>query len=209
MLRLRDGGSGLHRVNKMKVAKGHRRYPAWWPGDETLVWISGDVVTARIEDTAQPENIDHVWFSVDIGSRLPVEVSINTRSLKNALAGFDPRIRAGVVRGSWSVLPGRGVRAMPEGFEYAVVEQSENVFYEHLARSQMEDLLVTTSERCLRLEVWGMPYHHRRPGIHQIHSRRSSCAVASNVVGFDGGLKFYFAEQHATEMWMFKFCGQP
>ena len=209
MLRPRDDGSGLHRDTKMKVGKLRQRYPAWWPGDETLICVCGAVVTARVEDTAQPENIDHVWFSVDIGSRLPVEVSINTRSLKNALAGFDPRIRAGVVRGSWSVLPGQGVRTMTEGFDYAVVEQSENVFYEHLERSQMEDLLVSTSERCLWLEVWGMPYHHRRPGIHQIHSRRSSCAVASDVVGYDGGLKFYFAEQHAVEMWMFKFCGQP
>ncbi len=209
MLLKRDDGSGLHRKTKMNVAKLRRRYPAWWPGDATLICICGDMVTARVEDTVRSEDIDHVWFAVDIGSRLPVEVSINTRSLKNALAGFDPRIRAGVVRGSWSLLPGRGVRTMTEGFDYSAVERSENIFYEHMERSQMEDLLVTTSERCVRLEVWGMPYHHRRPGVHQIHSRRSSCAVAADIIGCDGGLKFYFAQNYATEMWLFKFCGQP
>lgn len=98
---------------------------------------------------------------------------------------------------------------MPDGFDYTEVETRENVFFEHKDRVEIEELLVTRANRCVRIEVWGMPYHRRIPGIHQIHSRRASCAVSTDVSGADGAVLFYFDEESASELWMFKFCGQP
>lgn len=193
----------------MKEHRRKRRHPLWWPGNDALVRVSGDVTSAEVEKSPRDELIDHVWLTVDAGISSDVEVSINSRSRKNELAGFDARIRVGVVRGKWDVLPERGVREMREGFDYAEVEAAGNVFFEHKERPEMEDLLMTRATRCLRVEVWGMPYHRRIPGIHQVHSRRASCAVSSDVRGADGGVIFYFEEESASELWMFKFCGQP
>lgn len=193
----------------MKKRSLRQRRPAWWPGDESLVCACGDVVYAKVEEAVRSELVDHVWIRLDSGMGVPIETSINTWSLKNEEAGFDPRIRAGVVRGGWESLPLRGVQPMRKGFDYAHVEAAENVYYEHLDRSEMEDLLVSKATHCLKMEVWGMPYQRPRPGIHQIHSRRASCAVSTDIIGSDGGIKFYFADHRTTEMWLFKFCGQP
>ncbi len=190
------------------MTRPRRRHPSWWPGSENLVCAAGDVISARIEEAARDELIDHVWIKLNAGGNVPVEASINTCSLKNGQAGFDSRIRAGVVKGTWEILPGRGVKAL-DGFDYTQVESEENVFYEHLNRSEMEQLLVEKAKHCLRVEIWGMPYHRIHPGIHQIHSRRASCAVEHDVRGYDGGIRFYLEPERTVELWMFKFCGQP
>lgn len=161
-----------------------------------------------MEKADRDEQIDHVWLQIDVGRRLHVEASINTRSIKNARAGFDARIRAGVCRKPWTTLPERGVRALAT-FDYAAVESVRNVFYETLDRPQMESLLLEKARAAVRIEVWGMPYHRRQPGIHQIHSRRASCAVPTDVRGQDGGVRFYFDHPRECETWFFKFCGQP
>lgn len=43
----------------------------------------------------------------------------------------------------------------------------------------------------------------------KIHSRRASCAVPGDLRGRDGALRFYFESGQATELFLFKFCGQP
>jgi hypothetical protein len=85
------------------------------------------------------------------------------------------------------------------------------VFYEHKTRVEAENLLLDLCQRADHLEAWGMPYHQRRsPGLHQIHSRRASCAVKEDHRGEDGGLKFY--GKGADNIWwvmvLTKFCGQ-
>lgn len=193
----------------MKRDKRKGRHPLWWPGRESLIRVCGDVLSAEVENAPRLELIDHVWIVLDAGIDADVEVSINSRSRKNELAGFDPRIWLGVVRGHWDSLPSRGVRAMTEGFDYAEVEARENAYFEPKERAELEALLVTNATRCLKMEVWGMPYHRFIPGIHQVHSRRASCAVNTDVRGSDGALVFYFEEESMSELWMIKFCGQP
>jgi hypothetical protein len=138
-----------------------------------------------------------------------VEVAVNTRSLKNAAAGADPRIRLGVLRTFWEELPSRGLRLL-ERFDYADVDASANVYYEHWERDALEAHLIAAATSCVRLQVWGMPYHRKKPGIHQVHSRRASCAVTNDITGLDGGMRFFFGDSPGrVELWMFKFCGQP
>ncbi|MDX2081199.1 MAG: hypothetical protein SFU53_10470 [Terrimicrobiaceae bacterium] len=172
-----------------------------------LVRAVGDQLTAEVEDHPNPMEIDHVRITMDIGRRQRVFVSINTHSKRNRIAGFDPRVRVGRFRTDWKTLPALGLSPMLR-FDYADVERSRNVFFEHWDREALESALLEVSARTRVLEAWGAPYRNQRPGIHQIHSRRASCAVADDLEGRDGGLTFYFDAGHEAETWLFKFCGQ-
>lgn len=172
-----------------------------------LVHGAGDVIRARVERASDPAKIDHFWITLDAGIGAAVELSINTLSIKNRDAGFDPRVRVGGIRGEWSHLPPRGM-APVESFDYGKFESRHNIFYESMERKEIEVLLRSCATSCIRLEAWGAPYHRKGPGIHQIHSRRASCAVAADVEGRDGALRFYFEEGKVSRMLFFKFCGQ-
>lgn len=178
---------------------------------ERLVLASGDVVAATVELADQDFRIDHVWIFLDCGIGEPVTVSVNTTSRKSALAGFDPRIRWGKTTGSSQHMPPRGLRPLNR-FDYADVELTQNVFYEHVDRQDCEERILGMARACDRVEAWGAPYRRGgQMGLHQVHSRRASCAVADDVVGVDGGLKFYLRSEQevAWTMVFFKFCGQP
>jgi len=172
-----------------------------------LIRVVGRILGAETEKHRNPDAIDHVWIRIHAGAE--VIASINTSSKKNRLAGFDPRIRVGLVRGIWHELPPFGAEACAEN-DYADAESQANVYYEHAGREAMERLLLERCAAACLLEVWGAPYsRHGVFGVHQIHSRRASCAVPEEVRGRDGALKFYFREGQATELLLFKFCGQP
>lgn len=173
-----------------------------------LIRAVGGQLSAEVEVHPNPIEIDHVRITMDIGRRQRMFVSVNTHSKRNRLAGFDPRVRVGRLRTTWQQLPPVGLESM-ERYDYAAVERSANVFFEHWERTEIEDALLDRASRAHLLEAWGAPYLNRRPGIHQIHSRRASCAVAEDLSGRDGGLTFYFDAANEAETWLFKFCGQP
>lgn len=169
----------------------------------------GDDLRATVEIHADPLRIDHVWITMDVGRPERLTVSINTFSRRNFDAGFDSRLQVGVRKEQWVTLPGRGVREHP-GFNYADEERVSNFFYEHYTREALEEFLLLTAEQAILMEAWGTPYYRRKrqPGLHQIHSRRSSCAVSEDIMNRDGALRFYFAD-HTSVLCFFKFCGQP
>jgi hypothetical protein len=171
--------------------------------------VAGSDLQATVEVHRDPRRIDHVWINIDVGRTERLILSINTSSKRNLEAGFDPRVRLGLRRQSWQFLPGRGVE-QHAGFNYADVEAAANVFYEHQSREALEDFLLLTAREAILVEAWGEPYYRRRkqPGLHQIHSRRASCAVAEDIKNRDGALRFYFRD-HTSVLCLFKFCGQP
>ena len=57
-----------------------------------------------------------------------VVVAINTLSKRNRDAGFDERLRAGILRETWEALPERGAEAWP-GFNYAEIEERANIYF--------------------------------------------------------------------------------
>ena len=178
----------------------------------------GRPLYAEIEPAVRPERVDHVWLMLDAGdpggeppslSPAPVlKLAINTTSLRNRVAGFDPRIRVGIHRETYADLPAVGVFPHP-GLDYAQYELEHNVFYEHFEHHAMEALLIDKIREAILVEVWGQLYTRSAVGIHQIHSRRASCAVPEDLIGKDGAIKFYYAEGSRCEMLLFKFCGQP
>lgn len=186
----------------------HRGVPEGWPAEAALVRVVGNLRSARIEPALNPDRIDHVWLELDCAFHAPVLVAVNTRSLRNLDAGFDPRVRLGLWRETWSHLPAPGVAAA-DTFRYADHEARVNIFYESLERAALERQLLTAAHESLRITAIGTPYHRPRLGLHQIHSRHASCAVREERDGLDGALGFHLARDHETRWMFFKFCGQP
>lgn len=174
-----------------------------------FVRVVGGELQVRVEEHPNPDYVDHVWITMNAGAAGRPLISINTLSKRNRDAGYDPRVRLGIIRGEWEELPQRGLEAS-EPLEYANLEDAHSVFYEHYERRELEELLAATARRAALLVAWGAPYLNRdRLGIHQIHSRRASCAVTADIQGHDGALRFYFPKDKTTAMYLFKFCGQP
>ena len=171
-----------------------------------LVHVVGDHLLARSGHDGH-STVDHFWISLDPGFSLRVTASVNTFSLRNRDAGFDPRVRVGILHGTWEHLPECGLQEC-ERFSYEELPGVETVEFIPMERVGLEQFLLDKIHQTLRLEVWGTPYHREIPGIHQIHSRRASCAVPESVEGRDGALRFYFEEGQRMETVLFKFCGQ-
>ncbi len=178
--------------------------------DESLARACGVPVAVQIEQGTDPTKIDHVWIEIDCGSAGVLIGAVNTWSRRNEMAGFDPRVRVGLLRESWEELPAVGLFPS-SGLDYAEIESRRNVFYETFEKRQLEQILIEKTEASVAIEMWGQYYTRRRPGIHQIHSRRASRGVTEELVGQDGALKFYFeaADGKASETLLLKFCGQP
>lgn len=161
-----------------------------------------------IETNINPARIDHAWITLDIGGGDRFQIAINTLSTRNRDSGFDSRIRVGILRGVWTELPAAGVFDSA-GLDYLEIEKCNNVFYEHCGRLEMEQMITRKSGEAILVEAWGEVYIHLLPGIHQVHSRRASSGVPEDIVGRDGGLKYYYSDDNRSEMLLFKFCGQP
>lgn len=170
--------------------------------------VVGRPVHVQIEFNEDELRIDHVWITLEVVQWGPVRAAINTLSHLNRIAGFDERVRLGIVRENYETLPVSGIFPCKR-FDYAEIEKTANVFYEHLSRPEMERFLIDRGSRAVLAEVWGDIYTLNHLGVHQVHSRRASCAVPHDFVGRDGALKFYFEPEKTCELLLFKFCGQP
>lgn len=169
--------------------------------------VAGAVAGFAVENSRRAENVDHVYVTVDAGLQAPVILSLNTLSFRNRVSGHDPRIRLGILRWRWTHLPARGLYPL-EFFDYESVELIENVEYRVLERSSMEEYFALHCANCRRIEAWGVPYHRAEPGLHQIHSRRASASVTTDLRGRDGAVRFYFDEDQRVELALLKFAGQ-
>ena len=167
----------------------------------------GQVTGFEVEAPVRPENTDHVFVTLDAGLSLPVILSLNTLSFRNRVAGHDPRIRLASLRWRWTRLPARGLYPL-EFFDYDTVELLENVEFRVFERVALEEYFALRCANCRLVEAWGVPYHRAQPGLHQIHSRRASCAVPEDLRGRDGAVRFYFDEDQRSELALLKFCGQ-
>ena len=174
--------------------------------DEFVV-SAGELVTFGGEAGADPGRTDHFWITIRAGDFGLLRISINTWSLKHVADGFDPRMRLGVVASRWSQLPASGVFPAA-GLNYADFERASPIVYREMERPALERVLVEKSSRAIFVEAWGALYLRDRLGIHQVHSRRASCSVRTDYAGRDGAVRFYYRENNAAEMLLFKYCGQ-
>jgi hypothetical protein len=152
-------------------------------------------------------NIDHFWITIRLGVTGSLRIALSTHSRQSAAAGFDPRVRLGMVTSGWTELPAAGLLTSP-GLDYRAIEAATPVTYVAYERPALEALLTEKTNRAIFLEAWGELYLRDHPGIHQVHSRRASYSVPKEYLGRDGAIRFYFRDTTA-EMLLFKYCGQP
>ena len=185
--------------------KKQRAYPALNHGD--LVHVAGSAIAFAAEIDRVPANIDHFWITIGIGTGEPIRIALSTHSRQNAAAGFDPRMRVGIVASSWTELPATGLEKSP-GLDYRTIEAASPVSYLEYERPALEVLVADKAKRATLIEAWGELYVRTHAGIHQVHSMRASCSVPRDLVGRDGAIRFYFPDKTA-ELLLFKYCGQP
>ena len=173
-----------------------------------FVHLVGVPYAVQVEDSEDPLRRDHVWLTLEVPPFGRVRVAINTLSRFNRDAGFDARVRVGIVRSTYAEKPNTGLEEFP-GFDYAKIEAKEKLVYEFYEHEPLAELLVAKAKVAVRAEVWGELYAQDHIGLHQIHSRRASCAVTRQLKNRDGALKLYYPEDNAAELFLFKFCGQP
>jgi hypothetical protein len=172
------------------------------------VRVAGEPATFAAEIDDDPQNIDHFWITIRTEQDESVQISLSTLSRYNRKAGFDPRMRLAIVRSTWSELPAPGIFPAPR-FSYEEVERAAPVSYVAEERPALERLLLDRSRRAIFIEAWGAFYGRGHIGIHQVHCRRASYSVRTDVKGSDGAIRFYFAADTSLELLLFKFAGQP
>jgi hypothetical protein len=181
-------------------------YPERSHGD--LVHVAGKPIAFAAEIDRVPANIDHFWITLGTGIGEPIRIALSTHSRQNAAAGFDPRMRIGIITSTWKELPVAGL-AKSTGLDYHVLESVSPVPYVEYERPALELLLTEKTRNAILIEAWGELYVRTHLGIHQVHSMRASCSVPRDFVGRDGAIRFYFAEKNQAELLLFKYCGQP
>lgn len=173
-----------------------------------FVHLVGVPYAVQVEESDDPARVDHVWLTLEVPPFGRLRVAINTLSRLNRDAGFDGRMRVAILPSTYEEKPNTGLEEFP-GFDYAKLEARQKVTYELLDHDAMVELLVGRAKKAIRAEVWGDLYAQEHIGLHQIHSRRASAAVALDVKNRDGALKLYYPEDNLAEMFLFKFHGQP
>ncbi len=191
-----------HRQKKQQASRGSAGH-----NDGDLVHVAGSPIAFAAEIDRVPANIDHFWITIGIGTGAPIRIALSTHSRQNAAAGFDPRMRVGIVASNWSALPAAGLMKSP-GLDYRTIEAASPVSFLEYERPALELLLADKAKRAVSIEAWGELYLRTHAGIHQVHSMHASCSVPRDLIGRDGAIRFYFPDKTA-ELLLFKYCGQP
>jgi hypothetical protein len=168
--------------------------------------VAGTAAGYRIERNADENRIDHLNILVRADGFGVLEIALNTFSLRNWKAGFDGRVRVAVLSEPWNTLPPAGL-SRSGGLDYDSLEAVHRIVYQQMDRQDLESLLTDKVNNALFIEAWGEFYKRVHLGIHQVHSRRASCAVSMDYLGHDGAVRF-FKRNSVTDLLFFKFCGQ-
>lgn len=171
--------------------------------------VTGHILRVETEWAEDPASIDHVYIWVDAGIGFPIQLAVNTFSIKCRDAGCDPEVRVGRISKPFTHRPHLGVEVHP-GLDYGHLESKHNVFYEKPGKPALEKLLHELCHAHPLVQAWGMPFVRKWAGLHQIHCRRASSVVHKDLHGHDGALKFYPSSlQEEWTLLLLKFHGQP
>jgi hypothetical protein len=173
-----------------------------------FVHVTGVPYFVEREPETDDAKVDHVWITLEVPPFGRVRIVINTVSLLSRDAGGDPRMRVAILSSAWIEKPAPTLVEEP-GQDYAKIEKTTKVGYADIERDALAELLMERAKKAVRAEVWGDLYARDHLGVHQVHSRRASSAVATDIKNRDGALKLYYAEDNLAELFLFKFSGQP
>lgn len=171
-----------------------------------FVHIRGVPYTVVVEETEDPLAADHIYLNVEVPPFGRLRVCLNTVSRLNRDAGFDGRVRVGIIKSTFTEKPALALEECP-GLDYAKQDEKFHVQYEFCDHKTFTETFAVKFKVAIRAEIWGELYAKDHLGIHQIHSRRASAAVAQDVKNRDGAIKLYYPDG-TTEAFLFKFDGQ-
>jgi hypothetical protein len=172
-----------------------------------FVHVTGVPYTVEQKPVDDPEKADVIWLTVEVPPFGRLRASINTTSQLHREGGFEPAIRVGTVKSTWTEKPPPGLVEDP-GQDYAKIEAAFNVEYHPMGREELFILLNERARKAVRAELWGELYASETLGIRQIHCRRKSHGATDDTRNRDGALKLYYADENAAELFLFKFDGQ-
>ena len=173
-----------------------------------FVHVTGVPYAVEQKACDDPTALDHVWLTIEAPPFGRLRASVNTTSRASRSVGVDPRVRVGFVKSNWTEKPAPGL-SEDRGQDYAKIEAAFKVTYEEMDQEALAAFLIERAKRAVRVEVWGDLYAQEHLGIRQIHCRRASSAVSTDLRNHDGALKLYYAEESSAELLLFKFAGQP
>jgi hypothetical protein len=155
-----------------------------------------------------PALLDALWLTIEVPPYGRLRVVLNTTSRANRAAGADDRVWLGIVAGTWAEKPAPALNE-DLGQDYRKIEAAFGVTYQAHDRESLAALLTERAKKAIRAEVWGDLYAQETLGVRQVHCRRESSGVKEDLRNHDGALKLYYAEGNTTEIFLFKFFGQP
>ena len=173
-----------------------------------FVHVTGVPYAVEREVSEASASGDHLYLTLEAPPFGRLRAAVNTLSRLNLDAGADARVRVGIVNSTWTDKPVPGL-VEEHGQDYAKIEATGTVAYEFFESDALAALLIERAKRAVRVEIWGDLYARDHLGVHQIHSRRASCALPVDIKNRDGALKLYYPEGNTAELFLFKFCGQP
>jgi hypothetical protein len=173
-----------------------------------FVHVTGVPYGSEEPPQADADKVDPLWITLEVPPFGRLRVVVNTHSLAARDAGLDARIHVAVVSLSWTDKPPPALSEDP-GQDYAKIAAAFPVTYVLMEREPLTALLTERAKKAVRIEVWGELFATETLGVRQVHSRRASTARPSDIRNRDGALKFYYADENAAELFLFKFDGQP
>ncbi len=195
------------KLSRSATRRNRLRRAVHWHG--RFVQATGFLLAVVPEPHPVPDLADHLYLEADCGAAGKLRFALNTRSRRNQMAGFDHRVRMARHRASIEVFPAPGLELTPLR-DYEGLERTHNLFYETFEQAALETLMIDEAKSAVMTRAWGIHYQRgRQGGVHQLHSRRASCAVPEEVRGMDGGLALYHTDPARCTFYCFKFCGQP
>lgn len=172
-----------------------------------FVHVTGVPYGAEEPQQEDPAKIDPLWITFEAPPFGRLRAVVNTQSLMARAAGLDEPMRIAVVPLSWTEKPSPSL-SEDDGQDYAMIAAALPVAFEPMDREPLATLLTDRARKAVRVEVWGELFATETLGIRQIHSRRSSAACPTDILNRDGALKFYYSEENAAELFLFRFDGQ-
>jgi hypothetical protein len=172
-----------------------------------FVHVTGVPYSVEQRPVEDPATADVIWLTIEAPPFGRLRVSINTASRLNQEGGFEPNIRVGIVKSTWTEKPPPGLAEDP-GQDYGKIEAAFKVSYTSIDRDTLLNLLTERTKKAVRAEIWGELYASETLGIRQIHCRRASNGSSTDVRNRDGALKLYYTDENAAELFLFKFEGQ-
>jgi hypothetical protein len=90
--------------------------------------VAGEPIAFAAEIDKVASNIDHFWITIRISETGSLRIALSTHSRLSAAAGFDPRMRVGMIASEWGELPAAGL-LMCAGLDYQEIEAATPVTY--------------------------------------------------------------------------------